>query len=308
MIYEQIHALRKEHSISLMCEVLGVSRSGYYAWRERPPSRRSQEDARLLDEIRTVYQEGQETYGSPKIHRLLRQRGRRCGHKRIARLMRSAGLYAKRIRCYKRTTRANPSHTAAPNRLNQRFRATAPNQVWLADISYIATDEGWLYLAVILDLYSRRIVGWAMDARMTQTLVGKALRMALQRRGLDALPQLHHSDRGSQYTSASYQTLLKDHQIQVSMSGTGNCYDNAPVESFFSLLKTEEVYHHRYADRQEAKSSLFAYIELFYNRRRAHSSLGDISPAAFEANWTAARQTEYGNARDSLRSSLRVAA
>lgn len=307
MIYEQLHGLRGEHSISLMCEVLGVSCSGYYAWRRRPPSRRSQEDARLLDQIRAIHQEGRETYGSPKIHRILRQRGVRCGHKRIVRLMRAAGLYAKRTRCYKRTTRANPSHTPAPNRLNQHFEATAPNQVWLADISYIATEEGWLYLAVILDLYSRRIVGWAMDARMTQELVEKALRMALQRRRLDAVPLLHHSDRGSQYTSDRYQRLLRDHQIQVSMSGVGNCYDNAPVESFFALLKTEEVYHRRYADRQEAKSSLFDYIEIFYNRTRAHSSLGDISPVAFEAN-SAVRTTDYPRARDSLRSSLRVAA
>ncbi|MFN2200800.1 MAG: IS3 family transposase [Caldilineaceae bacterium] len=307
MIYEQIHALRTTHSISLMCEVFGVSRSGYYAWLRRPPSRRSQEDARLLAEIQAVHQEGRETYGSPKIHRILRQRGVRCGHKRIVRLMRSADLSAKRIRCYKRTTRANPSHTPAPNRLNQHFAASAPNQVWLADISYIATDEGWLYLAVILDLYSRRIIGWAMDARMTRELVEKALRMALRRRGLDNVPRLHHSDRGSQYTSAGYQTLLRDHKIQVSMSGVGNCYDNAPVESFFSLLKTEEVYHRRYANRQEAKSSLFDYIELFYNRKRAHSSLGDISPATFEANW-AAGSSDYPRARDSLRSSLRVAA
>lgn len=308
MIYEQIHGLSQEYSISLMCEVLGVSCSGYYAWRDRPPSRRSQEDARLLDEIRTVHQEGRESYGSPKIHRILGQRGVRCGHKRIVRLMRGAGLNAKRIRCYKRTTRANPSHTPAPNRLNQQFSATAPNQVWLADISYIATGEGWLYLAVILDLYSRRIVGWAMDGRMTQELVEKALRMALKRRGLNRVPALHHSDRGSQYTSERYQQLLGDHKIQVSMSGVGNCYDNAPVESFFSLLKTEEVYHRRYATRPEAKSSIFAYIELFYNRKRAHSSLGDISPVVFEANWAAARLNMNTHARDSLRSSLRVAA
>jgi putative transposase len=307
VIYERIHALRREHSISLMCEVLGVSCSGYYAWRDRPPSRRSQEDARLLTEICSVHQEGREAYGSPKIHRILRQRGVRCGHKRIVRLMRGAGLNAKRTRCYKRTTRANPSHTPAPNRLNQQFQATAPNQVWLADISYIATDEGWLYLAVILDLYARRIVGWAMDAHMTQELVEKALRMALKRRGLDSIPPLHHSDRGSQYTGDRYQRLLKDHKIQVSMSGVGNCYDNAPVESFFSLLKTEEVHHRRYATRQEAMSSLFAYIELFYNRKRAHSSLEDISPAAFEAKW-AACLTDCTGARDSLRSSLRPAA
>jgi putative transposase len=307
VIYQQIHTHRKEHSVSLMCDVMGVSRSGYYAWRQRPPSQRSQEDGRLLDAIRTVHQEGKETYGSPKIHRILRKRGVRCSHKRIVRLMRSAGLGAKRLQCYKRTTRAHPERRPAPNLLKQQFRATAPNQIWLADITYIATDEGWLYLAVILDLYSRRIVGWAMDARMTHDLVERALRMALQQRGLDAVPQIHHSDRGSQYTSDGYQTLLRDHKIQVSMSGVGNCYDNAPVESFFSLLKTEEVYHCRYTTRQEAKSSIFAYIELFYNRQRAHSALGDISPVAYEADW-ASRSKEPIRARDSLRSSLRVGA
>ena len=307
MIYKEIQALRREQSISLMCEVLGVSRSGYYKWCRRSPSRRSQEDARLLAKIRLLHQEGRETYGSPKIHRILRQRNVRCGHKRVVRLMRSAGLYAKRIRCYKRTTRANPRHRPAPNRLNQQFQATEPNQVWLADISYIATDEGWLYLAVILDLYSRRIIGWAMDARMTQELVDKALRMALKQRDLTSAPPLHHSDRGSQYTSDAYQKLLQDHKIQVSMSGVGNCYDNAPAESFFSLLKTEEVYHQRYISRQEAKSRLFAYIELFYNRKRAHSSLGDISPAIFEDKWHA-RTLDPTRARDSLRSSLRTVA
>ncbi len=220
-----------------MCEVLGASCSGYYAWRRRSPVAEAKKTYGYWLKS-GAYIRGARDYGSPKIHRILCQRGVRCGHKRIVRLMRSADLYAKRIRCYKRTTRADPSHTPAPNRLNQQFEASAPNQVWLADIAYIATDEGWLYLAVILDLYSRRIIGWAIGCAVRpRNWWKRPFRMALRRRGLDNVPRLHHSDRGSQYTSAGYQTSAEGPQIQVSMSGVGNCYDNAPVESFFSLLK-----------------------------------------------------------------------
>lgn len=265
-----------------MCRVLGVSASGYYSWRTRTPSRRSQQNQRLLGQIQMVHQQSRQTYGSPKIRQALRQQGIRCGRNRIMRLMRQAGLVAKRLRCFKRTTQANPQHRAAPNQLQQRFVATQPNQVWLADVTSIATQAGGLYLAAVLDLHSRRIVGWAMDERMTDTLTQRALQMALGQRKPKA-HLLHHSDRGSQYTSGDYQRLLSQHGIQVSMSGTGNCYDNAPMESFFAQLKTDLVYHERYPTRQAARSSIFRYIEGFYNPHRLHSALGYLSPTQFEA-------------------------
>ena len=268
-----------------MCRVLGVSPSGYYAWRKRGPSKHSRQDQRLQRRIITIHQESRLNYGSVKIHERLKQEGEHCSRKRVIRLMKQAGLVAKRQRCFKRTTRQNPAHPVAPNQLQQVFRAECPNQVWLADITYVATDEGWLYLAAVMDLFSRLIVGWAMDGRMTDALTQQALGMALTHRTPSLQPLLHHSDRGSQYTSGSYQALLEQHNIQVSMSGTGNCYDNAPMESFFSLLKTELVHHERYATRQAAKTSIFDYIEVFYNRQRIHSALGYLTPVAFEYHW-----------------------
>ncbi len=265
-----------------MCESLGISSSAYYGWRKRPVSRRAQANQVLLGEIRTLHAAGRGVYGSPKIHRILHRQGRRCSRKRVARLMRLDGLVAKRRRCYKRTTQPDARREAAPNRLAQRFTARRANQVWLADMTYIATAEGWLYLAAVLDLYSRRVVGWSMSARMTDDLTMKALDMALRQRLPQAGQLLHHSDRGCQYTSRHYQRLLKGKEIQVSMSGTGNCYDNAPMESFFSLLKTELVHHERYTSRRQARSSLFDYIEVFYNRQRVHSAIGYLAPAQYE--------------------------
>ena len=276
-----------------MCQVLNVSTSGYYDWQERPPSKREQQDKILLRQIQKIHQAGRGTYGSPKIHKVLRQMGYRCGRNRVIRLRKQAGLRANRMRCFKRTTRRNQADAAAPNLLKQRFEAKAPNQIWLADITGIPTQEGWLYLAAVLDLFSRRVVGWAMDDHMRDELTQNALEMAIHQRspGLENL--MHHSDRGSQYTSGEYQALLADHGITVSMSGTGNCYDNAPMESFFSLLKTELVHHERYQTRQEAKISLFDYIECFYNRQRVHSSIDFMSPERFEQRWrqTTASQT-----------------
>lgn len=230
-----------------------------------------------------VHRQSHQTYGSPKILQALRQQGIRCGRNRIMRLMRQAGLVAKRQRCFKRTTQADPRHRYAPNQLQQRFVATQPNQVWLADVTYIATKAGWLYLAAVLDLHSRRIVGWAMDEQITERLTQRALQMAFGQRKPQAHHLLHHSDRGSQYTSSSYQRLLAQYGIQVSMSGTGNCYDNAPMESFFAQLKTELVHHARYPTRQTAKSSIFSDIEGFYNPHRIHSAIGYLSPVQFEA-------------------------
>ncbi len=268
-----------------MCKVLDVSTSGYYAWRIRPPSRRAEVDRVLQRRIETIHAESRGVYGSPKIHQQLREEGWHCSRKRVIRLMRLAGLRARRHRCFKRTTRRNPAHVAAPNQLKQNFVAARPNQIWLADITYVPTAEGWLYLAAVMDLFSRRIVGWAMDARMTDDLSQQALTMALGRRTVSAQQLLHHSDRGSQYTSGDYQRLLTQHQIHVSMSGVGNCYDNAPMESFFSLLKTELTHHERYATRQAAQTSIFDYIEVFYNRRRIHSALGYLTPLAHEERW-----------------------
>ena len=283
MTYRFIQQHQGEYPIRVMCRVLSVAVSGYYRWCQRPQSLRAQQDQQLLSQITRIHQQNQQRYGSPKIEQVLRQQGIRCGRNRIMRLMRQAGIASKRTRCCKRTTCVNSQHRFAPNQLQQRFVATAPNQVWLTDMTYVATAEGWLYLAVVLDLYSRRIVGWAMAARMTEALTQQALQMALRQRKPQAHQLLHHSDRGSQYTSTDYQKLLADHQITVSMSSTGNCYDNAPMESFFAQLKLEQVYQHRYLTRQAAISSIFTYIEGFYNTQRLHSALDYRSPAHFEA-------------------------
>lgn len=264
-----------------MCEVLEVSRSGYYAWRKRPSSARKMANQELLQAIRKVHQESNEIYGSPRITEELHHQGWACGENRVARLMREHDIRANVARRFHATTRRNPAHVAAPNLLRRNFTASRPDEIWLADITYIPTQEGWLYLAAMLDLYSRRIVGWAMSERMTETLTLRALRMALQQRR-PALTLLHHSDQGSQYTSDSYQKLLKNHAIQVSMNGVGTWYDNAPMESFFGSLKAERVHHVSYPTRWEARRDLFHYIESFYNRRRLHSSLGYQSPVAFE--------------------------
>jgi transposase InsO family protein len=240
------------------------------------------ENDQLAAKIRQIHQASYETYGSPRIHAELQQHGILCNRKRVERLMRLHQLRAvcKRRRRY--TTNSAHKLPVAPNRLDQDFAAQAPNRKWVADISYVWTAEGWLYLAAILDLFSRKIVGWAMAERSDRHLVHKALQMALVRRrpGTDLL---HHSDRGSQYASQDYQTLLADHQIQVSMSRTGNVYDNAVMESFFATLKTELVHRRHYQSRAEARTNIFSYIEGFYNRRRRHSALGYCSPEQFES-------------------------
>jgi len=268
----------------VMGRLLDVSASGYYRFHKVPPSQRAEQNQTLLRKITMLHQTSRQRYGSPKIRQALRQQGIYCGRNRIMRLMRQAGLASKRHHCFKRTTKVNPQHRYAPNQLQQRFGATAANQVWLSDMTYVATAQGWLYLAAVLDLYSRRIVGWAMDEQMSDTLTTRALQMALRQRKPHAFQLLHHSDRGSQYTSTNYQQLLAKHGIQVSMSGTGNCYDNAPMESFFAQLKLEEVFHQRYLTRQAAMKSILAYIEGFYNPHRLHSALDYRSPLQFEAD------------------------
>jgi len=267
--------------ILLMCRVLEVSRSGYYRWRSRPESRRAREDRRLLVAIRAVYQQSRCNYGSPRVHRHLKQQEESCGRKRVERLMRSAGLKARRCRRFKVTTRSVSTHEVAPNWLNRQFRAGRPDQVWVGDITYIWTAEGWLYLSVLLDLCTRRVVGWAVSERLTAELARRALSMALGQRRPE-LGLLHHSDRGCQYTSSCYQEELARWGLQASMSRRGNCYDNAVAESFFSTLKAELESYGQYRTRQQAVSELFDYIERFYNRQRLHSSLGYLSPAEFE--------------------------
>lgn len=264
-----------------MCKVLAVSRSGYYAWRKRRPSAREMANRELVEKIRVVYQESGQVYGSPRITRILQEQGVACSENRVARLMRQHGLRSKQTQLFRSTTRRNPQHPIAPNLLQRNFTAEHPNQVWLADITYIATEEGWLYLAVLLDLCSRRVVGWAMEARMTEHLTLSALKMAFANRQ-PAPGLIHHSDQGSQYTSAAYQNLLKIYGLQTSMNGVGTWYDNAPMESFFSTLKVECVHHKVYHTRAQARTDIFVYIEAFYNRKRIHSSLDYMSPEAYE--------------------------
>ena len=268
-----------------MCHVLEVSTSGYYAWR-RWPTVSKQEDERLLVEIKAIYAETKRRYGSPRIHRKLRERGICCGQKRVARLMCEHGLRARRRRHFKVTTDSRHALPVAENVLARRFEVKVPNARWAADITYIWTHQGWLYLAVVMDLFSRRIVGWSMQQTMERQLVISALEMALRaRRPPPGL--LHHSDRGSQYASLDYQDRLRQAGCTCSMSRTGNCWDNAPLESFFSTLKMELVHERQYETRQRARAEIFEFIEVYYNRERLHSSLGYLSPVDYEAKITA---------------------
>ncbi len=272
---------RDEFPIRRMCNELNVSPSGYYTWRTRPVSAREMANQELYEKIKAVYNDNHGVYGSPRIYRELKDQGVACSENRIARLMRLRELRAKQTRRFKSTTKRDKAQPAAPNLLKRDFEAKQPDQKWLADITYIATLEGWLYLATILDLYSRRIVGWAMSDQITSTLTVAALKMALQQRQPTA-GLIHHSDQGSQYTDQGYQALLKDHGIRASMNGVGSWYDNAPMESFFGTLKSELVYHCLYHTRTEARTDLFSYIEAFYNRRRRHSALDYLCPEAYE--------------------------
>jgi putative transposase len=286
MKFQFIRDHREDFPVRLMCGVLEVSPSGFYDWLRRPESPRAAEDRALVAKIQAVHGDSRRTYGSPRVHASLKAEGYRIGRKRVARLMRENDIRARTKRKFRVTTDSRHDHPVAPNRLDRQFTVEAPNTVWLADISYIPTREGWLYLAVVLDLYSRQVVGWAMDEEMPQELTLAALDMALKRRR--PLPGLmHHSDRGSQY-AAAYQARLAEHGIVGSMSRKGNCWDNAPMESFFHTLKTERVHHRDYQTRDEARRDIFEYIEVFYNRQRRHSTLGYLSPVQFEATALAA--------------------
>jgi transposase InsO family protein len=282
--FEFIEAEKASFPIAFMCAQLEVTTSGFYAWRKRPPSARALADDALLKEIRAIHAESQQRYGSPRVHRELAAKGIHASKHRIARLMRENGLRGKRRRKFRHTTDSAHAMPVAPNTLARDFTADAPNEVWVTDITYIPTGEGWLYLAAILDLYSRRVVGWSMSKRITRQLTLDALSMALAARTPSA-GLLHHSDRGSQYASADYRTALDDAGIECSMSRKGNCWDNAVAESFFATLKTELVHDANWRTRAEARSAIFHYVEVFYNRRRRHSSIGYVSPEEFELKY-----------------------
>jgi len=280
--FQIIAELAKRYPVKGLCQMLQVSRSGYYAWRKRRPSRRQREKEQLLAQVRAVYDDSRGTYGYRRIYAALLARGLPCGKHRVRQLMQQHGLQAKRRRRYRTTTESRHRLPVAPNLLDRAFAATAPNQKWVSDITFVPTYEGWLYLLVIMDLYSRLVVGWAMESFLKAELGLKALRMALARRqpppGL-----LHHSDQGVQYANNDYQQLLASHEAVVSMSRKGNVYDNAPMESFFATLKRELIHFRTYRTRDEARTDIFEFVEVFYNRQRLHSALQYRTPAEFEA-------------------------
>lgn len=267
--------------VRLLCETLEVSPAGYYAWRDRPASAQTQHRDTLLGEMRTIHAEVKARYGSPRMHRALVARGHGCCVNTVARLMRQAGIVAKTARKFRCTTDSNHSLPVADNLLDRQFDPAGPNEAWVADITYIPTAEGWLYLAVVEDLFARRVVGWSMADHMESRLVVDALALAVERR-LPGEGLLAHSDRGSQYASEHYQRLLAKHGITCSMSRRADCWDNAPMESFFASLKKELVHDAFFATRAEARAAIVEYIEVFYNNQRLHSSLGYVSPAEYE--------------------------
>jgi transposase InsO family protein len=275
---------KAEWSITLLCRVLGVSRSGFYAWRSREASAADERREELTAEVKEIHAEVKARYGSPRIHAELVGRGHECSVNFVAKVMREAGIAAKTRRKFRQTTDSNHTLPVAENVLDRDFDPEEPNTSWVADVTYIPTREGWLYLAVVEDLFSRRVVGWSMDATMTSRLVVDALEMALAARLKGSSPSalVAHSDRGSQYASEHYQRRLSEERITCSMSRRGNCWDNAPIESFFASLKKELVHHEDYATRDEAKASIFEYVEAFYNRVRRHSALGYVAPDEYE--------------------------
>jgi transposase InsO family protein len=282
MRFRFIEDRRADYPVRIMCDALGVSPAGYYAWRSRPESRRSIANRELVDDIRLVHRNNHGRYGSPRIHIELQTQGRGVSRGRIERLMRHHGIRAIMARPRRvRTTDSRHDLPIAPNLIERNFTAAAPNRIWLADITYIETDQGWLYLAAVMDLYSRRIVGWSMQDHLRTELPLTALIMAISAQRPDT-DLIHHSDRGVQYASAHYRETVRSAGFRASMSRKADCYDNAPMESFFHTLKTELVHHRQYATREDAKRDIFAYIEGYYNRTRRHSAIGYISPIEME--------------------------
>jgi putative transposase len=270
-----------QYPVQLLCQTLGVARSGYYAWQRSPVSWRRLDNQRLGEKLRRLFEAHRQVYGSPRLTVCLKKEGVRCGRHRVARMMRALGLKARQKRAFRpKTTDPRHPYPIAAN-LAAQTAASAPNRVWVADITYVLTAEGWLYLAAVMDLYSRRIVGWSVSADLKTNLVKEALRQALaDRRPAPGL--LHHSDRGVQYASSAFQALLQIFQVVPSMSRAGNCYDNAAMESFWSSLKTEWLHRYRFQSRSQARSAIFDYVETFYNPKRLHSALGYQSPVEFE--------------------------
>ena len=279
--FRLIDAEKARFPVSMLCRVLKVSKSGYYAWKRRPPSKRSRQGAALTEKIREVHQRSRQTYGYPRVHAELHALGVRCGRRRVARLMRRAGLRGCMRGRKRRTTRLDPRAVPAADLVKRDFTATSPNRLWTADITCVPTDEGFLYLAFVLDVYSRRIVGWAMESHLRTELVVDALEMAVWRRKPKA-GLVHHSDRGVQYTALSFGKKLEEAGIVPSMGRAGSALDNAISESFISTLKCELVHDRRFPTREAARSAVFEYLEAFYNRRRLHSSLGYVSPESYE--------------------------
>lgn len=281
MKYAFIQENRDSFPLLVLCEVLGVSRSGYHDWLKRKPSAQSLANEKIQAAIRRIHKTSRATYGSPRIHAALRNEGFECSLTRIERLMKKMEIGAKTKRKFRVTTDSKHSLPISPNDVNREFKPSGPNILWLSDITYIATQEGWLYLATVMDAYSRKIVGWSLKERMTQDLVLGALDMAVKRRN-PGPGLIHHSDRGSQYAAKAYQRRLWRYRMIGSMSKKGDCWDNAPMESFYHSLKTEHVYFEVFKTRREAKSSIFEWIEIFYNRQRIHSTLGFVSPECYE--------------------------
>ena len=277
-----IDANRSIFSIEAMCRIFGVTTRGYRMWRRRPIGQHQRQDLVILAHIREHYSRSLGSYGRPRMTAELKEQGVDVGHRRVGRLMRNNGIKAVRTRAYKRTTDSNHGFDIADNFLDRDFSATAPNQKWAGDISYIWTQEGWLYLAVIIDLYSRRVIGWAVSDRMKKDLAIRALDMAINLRNPPP-GCIHHTDRGSQYCSHAYQKILKKHKFKISMSGKGSCYDNSVVETFFKTIKAELLWRKPWPTRRQAQTAIFQYINGFYNPRRKHSTLNFKSPIAFEA-------------------------
>ena len=293
MRYQFIKAEKAKYSVIILCRVMQVSRSGYYAWDHRPLSKRDEENQNLLEKIEGIYLESRGTYGSPRIHDALKQGGMDISRHRVAWLMRKHGIrscYGKKRR-FPKTTDSHHGYPIAPNRIEQHFCVDAPNQVWVNDITYIPTAEGWLYLAVILDLYARNIVGWAMESHLSHTLATQSLTMAIQKREVIPNGIIHHSDRGVQYAAEEFQKALSKNKILCSMSAKGNCLDNAVAESFFKTLKVELIHRSHFQTRKEAKTAIFEYMEVFYNQKRLHSYLGYKTPAEYESAYFAKLQT-----------------
>ena len=282
MKFEFIHAKRGDFPVAALCKVLGVSRTGYYDWIDREPSKREHEDFELVKEIKAIHASSRGTYGSPRIHRKLR-RERPISRRRVARLMRENGLKGARPKRFRKTTDSSHGKRCAPNLLDRDFSANRKNRKWAGDITYVWTNGGWLYLAVLIDLHSRRVVGWSLAKHLGAELVTSALRMALGRRRPPA-GLLHHSDRGGQYLSDEYLALLKSIDAKRSMSRAGDCWDNGVVESFFATLKKELIHRYRWLSREDASEAITEYIEVFYNNHRLHSSLGYLSPSEYEAS------------------------